>query len=212
MRRIDTASGRAVRPSFTGADLGCRGGDASNLVTRSLAGSILHRCYTEKMDCPGSDFAISFQRKRRRPACPDQPRLMQSLHHAASWPLAPMLPIAAISGTLGQVQSRPSSRVRSPGSLTDAVVLRSQTGLTGSARPRTISQRGHGHYSRRLKPDVTAVRRRWPGVSCLSRQPTGVGAAVAERQRERRRARRGGGAGGPAGRLETVQKVLTRPR
>jgi hypothetical protein len=28
-------------------------------------------------------------------------------------------------------------------------------------------------------------------------------------QRERRRARRGGGAGGPAGRLETVQKVCT---
>jgi hypothetical protein len=30
-----------------------------------------------------------------------------------------------------------------------------------------------------------------------------------ERQRERRRARRDGGASGPAGRLETVQKVLT---
>jgi hypothetical protein len=31
-----------------------------------------------------------------------------------------------------------------------------------------------------------------------------------ERQRERRPGRRGGGASGPAGRLETVQKVLTR--
>src|SRR5258707_15676913 len=43
----------------------------------------------------------------------------------------------------------------------------------------------------------------------LSRQPTGVGAAVAGAPAGARRARRGGGACGPAGRLETVQKLLT---
>src|SRR5947207_12307014 len=39
-----------------------------------------------------------------------------------TWPLASMLPIAAIS-LAGQVQSRSSSRVRAPRSLTGAVAL-----------------------------------------------------------------------------------------
>lgn len=47
------------------------------------------------------------------------------------WPLVSLLPIAATSKP-GQVLSRPTSRVRSPGRFTDAVVLRSQTDLTGS--------------------------------------------------------------------------------
>ena len=59
------------------------------------------------------------------------------------WPLVSLLPIAAISWS-GQVLSRPSSRVRSPGSSTGAVVLRSQTALTGSDRPRTIPAAGAG--------------------------------------------------------------------
>jgi hypothetical protein len=126
-----------------------------------------------------------------------------------SWPLVPMLPIAAISGTLGQVRSRPSSRVRSPRSLTGAVALRSQTGLTGSARPRTISQREHGHLPSSRTPACLYVNG-GSGDLYYSRQPTGV---------RRRRSgsasgscgetRRVGGASGPAGRLETVQKVLT---
>jgi hypothetical protein len=53
-----------------------------------------------------------------------------TLKHQMSWPLASMLPIAAIS-VAGQVQSRPSSRVPPPGSSTAAVGLRSQTGLDG---------------------------------------------------------------------------------
>jgi hypothetical protein len=44
----------------------------------------------------------------------------------------------------GQVRSRSSLRVRSPGSSADAVVLRSQTALTGSVRPRTIPAAGAG--------------------------------------------------------------------
>jgi hypothetical protein len=60
-----------------------------------------------------------------------------------SWPLTSVLPIAANSRT-GQVPSRPSSRVRSPGSSPGAVALRSQTALTGSARPRTIPAAGAG--------------------------------------------------------------------
>ena len=123
----------------------------------------------------------------------------------ASWPLASMLPIAAIS-LAGQVLSRPSSRVRSPGSPTGAVALRSQTALTGSDRPWTIPQREHGHPA--AERPVTAVQRR-PASLPPSRQPTGVGPAVAGAPAECRRGRRGGGASGPAGRLETVQKVLT---
>ena len=61
-----------------------------------------------------------------------------------SRPLVSLLPIAAISLD-GQVQSRPSSCVRSPGRFADAVVLRPQTDLTGPARPWTISQREQGH-------------------------------------------------------------------
>jgi len=54
-----------------------------------------------------------------------------------------LLPIAAISWS-GQVLSRSSSRVRSPGSSTGAVALRSQTALTGSDWLRTIRQREQG--------------------------------------------------------------------
>ena len=90
------------------------------------------------------------------------------------WPLVSLLPIAAISWS-GQVLSRPSSRVRSPGSSTDAVALRSQTALTGSARPRTIPAAGAGTPT---GTDETCCRSSGP-VSCFSRQPPGVGAAVA---------------------------------
>ena len=65
--------------------------------------------------------------------------------HPAASPLVPMLPIAAASLTVGLCWfCHPSSRVRSPGSFTDGVALRSQTALTGSARPWTIPQREHG--------------------------------------------------------------------
>ena len=67
-----------------------------------------------------------------------------TLKRQPSWPLASMLPIAATS-LAGQVRSRPSSRVRSPGSSPGGVVPRSQTALTGSDRPWTILQREHGH-------------------------------------------------------------------
>ena len=60
------------------------------------------------------------------------------------WPLVSLLPIAAIP-LAGQVLSRSSSCVRSPGRFTEAVALRSQTALTGSAWPWTIPQREHGH-------------------------------------------------------------------
>ena len=76
-----------------------------------------------------------------------------------SWPLVPMLPIAAAT-LAGQVQSRPSSRVRSPGNLTGAIGLRPQTALTGSARSRTIPQREQG---RRLATDETPVTSCMPG-------------------------------------------------
>jgi hypothetical protein len=62
---------------------------------------------------------------------------------ATRWPHVSLLPIATISWS-GQVESRLSSRVRSPGSSTDAVVLRSPTALTGSDRPRTILAAGAG--------------------------------------------------------------------
>ncbi len=116
-----------------------------------------------------------------------------------------LLPIAANSWS-GQVLSRSSSRVRSPGNSTDAVALRSQTALTGSDQPRTIRQREQG------RPRVHS------GTYCVLSGPCFVIRASRpalarperERQRERRPGRRGGGASGPAGRLETVQKVLTR--
>ena len=76
-----------------------------------------------------------------------------------TWPLVSLLPIAANSWT-GQVLSRPSSRVRSPGSLTGAVALRSQTALTGSDRPRTIRQREQG---RPAATDETCCRSSGPG-------------------------------------------------
>jgi hypothetical protein len=56
-------------------------------------------------------------------------------HRWLRLPVVSMPPIAADSGTVGQVPSRPSSRVRSPGRSTAAVALRSQTALTGSGRP-----------------------------------------------------------------------------
>ena len=115
-----------------------------------------------------------------------------------------LLPIAANSRS-GQVLSRPTSRVRSPGSSTGAVVLRSQTALTGSDRSRTIPAAGAGMSPAQLKLAVRQAAR----LLCHSREPPGVGAAVAG---ARRRARRGGGASGPAGRLETVQKLLTPTR
>ena len=54
-----------------------------------------------------------------------------------AWPLVSLLPIAAISWS-GQVLSRSSSRVHSPGISTGAGVLPPQTALTGSAGHRTI--------------------------------------------------------------------------
>ena len=47
-------------------------------------------------------------------------------------------------------------------------------------------------------------------ASCFRASRPALAPPERERQRERRRARRGGGASGPAGRLENVQKVLTR--
>jgi hypothetical protein len=67
------------------------------------------------------------------------------------WPLVSLLPIAANSWT-GQVLSRPSLRVRPPGSSTVAVALQSQTALTGSARPRIIPAAGAGTLPARPNP------------------------------------------------------------
>ena len=69
-----------------------------------------------------------------------------------------MLPIAAISLD-GQVQSRSSSRVRPPGSSAGAVVLGSQTALTGSGRPWTIPQREHGYPAAELPETAVGQRR-----------------------------------------------------
>ena len=83
------------------------------------------------------------------------------------WPLVSLLPIAANSGTLGQGQSRSSSRdVRSPGRLTGVVVLRSQTGLTGSVRPWTISAAGAWTPPARMKPGDCCMSG-GPGCVCL---------------------------------------------
>jgi hypothetical protein len=119
-----------------------------------------------------------------------------------------MVPIAAIS-LAGQVQSRSSSRVRAPGNLTGAVALRPQTALTGSARPWTIPQREHGHPPAE-SPVTTVGQQRPQGFAPFRASRPALARPERERQRERRRGRRGGGASGPAGRLETVQKVLTR--
>jgi hypothetical protein len=121
-----------------------------------------------------------------------------------------MLPIAANSGTVGQVQSRLSSRVRSPGRFTDAVALRSQTALTGSARPGQYRQREHGHPLPPTDPECLLYVNGGPGIFCF--------APAARRWRRRSGSASGSvgeravaaGASGPAGRLETVQKVLTR--
>jgi hypothetical protein len=59
------------------------------------------------------------------------------------WPPVSLFPIAA-STLAGQVLSRSSSRVRSPGSSTGLVVLRPQTALTGSGQPWTIPHREQG--------------------------------------------------------------------
>ena len=121
------------------------------------------------------------------------------------WPLVSLVPIAAVSWS-GQVPSRSSSRVRSPGSSTGAVALRSQTALTGSDRPRTIRQREQGRPAGTretcyvLSGPCFVFRASRPALVRPEREPW----------RERRPGRRGGGASGPAGRLETVQKVLTR--
>jgi hypothetical protein len=130
-----------------------------------------------------------------------------ALKRQPSWPLASMLPIAAIS-LAGQVQSRSSSRVPPPGSSTAAVGLRSQTALTGSDRPWTIPQREHGHPAAELP--VTAVCHRRPGSLRFSRQSTGAGAAGAGASAGAEASAPSRGASGPAGRLEDVQKVLTR--
>ena len=113
-----------------------------------------------------------------------------------------LLPIAAISWS-GQVLSRSFSRVRSPGSSTDAVVLRSQTALTGPYRPRTIRQREQG---RPAGTGETYCVLSGPCFVFRASRPALV-RPERERQRERRPGRRGGGACGPAGRLETVQRV-----
>ena len=97
------------------------------------------------------------------------------------WPLASMLPIAANSWS-GQVRSRPSSRVRSPGSSTGAVVLRSQTALTGSARPWTIRS------GSRDAPQWTGELRRSSGPGLLAFAPA-----------DRRWRRRSGSASGSEG-------------
>jgi hypothetical protein len=86
------------------------------------------------------------------------------------WPLVSLLPIAANSWS-GQVLSRSSSRVRPPGSSTGVVVLRSQTALTGSVRPRTIPAAGsRDALAAQMNPAACQAAR----VSCFSRQPPGV--------------------------------------
>jgi hypothetical protein len=110
------------------------------------------------------------------------------------WPLVSLLPIAANSWS-GQVLSRSSSRVRSPGSSTGAVALRSQTGLTGSDRPRTIRAAGAGTTPRaHMKLAVgRAARissfapadRRWPGRSGSASGSEGQGAEAAARAARR---------------------------
>jgi hypothetical protein len=116
-----------------------------------------------------------------------------------------LLPIAANSWS-GQVLSRSSSRVRSPGNSTDAVALRSQTALTGSDQPRTIRQREQG------RPRVHS------GTYCVLSGPCFViRASRPALARPERRASESDGLGAeaaaraaPWGRLETVQKLLTR--
>jgi hypothetical protein len=144
---------------------------------------------------------------RFKPMASDVHQPSPDAERQPSWPLASMLPIAAIS-LAGQVQSRSSSRVPPPGNSTAAVGLRSQTALTGSDRPWTIPQREHGHPAAELP--VTAVGQRRP--------ESPLPFAPADRRWRRRSGsasgsegvRVNGGASGPAGRLETVQKVLTR--
>jgi hypothetical protein len=96
-----------------------------------------------------------------------------TLKRQPSWPLVSLLPTAASSATAGQVPSRPSSRVRRPCRFTDAVALRSQTALTGSAC--------RGQSKSGSKPACTVERdlHGGPVGVMFSRQPTGVGAAVA---------------------------------
>jgi hypothetical protein len=103
----------------------------------------------------------------------------------SAWPLASMLPIAAIS-LAGQVRSRPSSRdARSPGSSTGAVVLRPQTALTGSDRPWTIPQRGHGHP------------RGWASITAVGQQrPESLPPFAPADRRWRRRSGSASGSGG----------------
>ncbi len=104
-----------------------------------------------------------------------------------------MLPIVATS-LAGQVLSRSSSRVRSPGGSTDAVALRSQTALTGSDRPRTIRQREQGRPRAQMKlavgraaraPSFAPADRRWPGLSGSASGSEGQGAEAAARAARR---------------------------
>ena len=109
-----------------------------------------------------------------------------------------LLPIAA-NIRARQVLSRSSSRVRSPGSLTGAVVLRSQTALTGSDRPGTIPAAGAGTPPpARVKLAVYQAAR----LPAFRASRPALARPERERQRERRPGRRGGGACGPAGRLD----------
>jgi hypothetical protein len=72
----------------------------------------------------------------------------------------PPNPTAAGPGD-GRVLSRPSSRVHEPGSFTEVVALRSQTGLTGSGSHRSSYGGfggGHPHFHRhsgRRQPNLT---------------------------------------------------------
>ena len=71
-------------------------------------------------------------RVRLLPADPNRPTLAQ-LYQQQKPQEQGFVTALRTPKTAGQVQSRPSSRVRSPGSFTDAVGLRLQTALTGSA-------------------------------------------------------------------------------
>ena len=92
----------------------------------------------------------------------------------------PPNPTAAGPGD-GRVQSRPSSRVHEPGTLTEAVALRSQTVLTGSGSHRYSYGGfggGHPHFHRHAdcrQPNRTCadllIRRSMEGVRAVRRNP-----------------------------------------
>ena len=75
---------------------------------------------------------------------------------------------------LGQVLSRPSSRLRSPGKLTGVVILRSQTDFTGPAQAGQSRPRDQDNPTCTCEPAVCQAARIRP-----LRHPPGVGAAVA---------------------------------